>query len=657
MRDQDEKCAFREPDHRAKGPSAKPWFAGFCLLVLMMQGACSRRPPDSTSNQPAFEDVTEQAGIARVTPTYDAAIGDFDGDGRLDIYVGNHTNGAVLLRNLGDGRFVDVLPGSGIEPKGDQHGSGWGDYDNDGRLDLMVSLGAWRGQGEKQNRLYHNEGGGHFRDVALDAGVADPLGRSRSVAWLDYDNDGWLDLFIANFKSPNRLFHNRHDGTFEDVSDATGISSLSATRVTWADYDGDGYPDLLLSGTPKGLRLLHNEGGKVFSDVTEQAGLDRPGGPSQGMAFGDYDNDGNLDLYVSFGTDFNDVVHDHGDGHLKFAFFANSDPIGFDFVATDPRSGVKANLYENGSPVAPERVLCGPSERPASARFDCGAEQAASAGMPPGEMGFVLWRDPAADPGCTSCPTPAWHLRWRGAGDHHLSGTIDGATRPTPVGFKVLPAGGGILWHNMGSGRFSAAHLNGLAHHANGQGVTWADVNDDGWLDLYVVDSGSDGEGGHNLLFLNRQGVDFELVPASSGASPSSGDGRAVGAHFFDFDDDGRLDLFLTNGWGAPPFDLGPYHLLHNVSAPAHWLEVVLEGRKSNREGLGAWVEIEACGRKQRRYHNGAANYFSQSAVGPHFGLGDCGEVSTLRIKWPSGKHQELHDLHADQVLRVVEAD
>ena len=626
------------------------------VLLAIATICCNRRRHEPVAPV-RFVDVTEAAGIARTTPTYDAAVGDFDGDGRPDLYVGNHGTGAVLLRNTGDRRFADVLPGAGIDPLGDQHGAGWADYDNDGRLDLVVGVGAGRGLQVKQNRLYHNDGAGRFHDVGATSGVADPRGRSRAVAWLDIDNDGWLDLVLANFASPNRLFRNRHDGAFEDLSDSSGLSALAATRVAWGDYDGDGYADLLLSGTPRGMRLLHNEAGRRFTDVTELAGLAARGQPAQGMAFGDADNDGDLDLYVSFGGDFHDVVREDAAGRITFAFFAQEAPIGFDFETAGPDvSGIDAELYENGVPVAAQWVTCGASTPPASRTVHCAGADAASATMPGGDLGFALWRDLAGQHRCPSCPeTFRWHLRWRGAGDHHLSGIVTGGTGPSPVALKRPPKTGGALWRNEGNGSFTPWRLTTLQHTANGQAVQWADVNNDGWLDLYVVDSGEDGGNGTNRLFLNDQGRDFVAADAASGAAPSSGAGRGAGAHFFDLDGDGRLDLFVTNGWGAPPFDRGPYRLLRNVSAAGHWLALDLQGTRCNRQALGAWITLTACGGSQARYHNGGASYFSQAAALPHFGLGECTAVSTLRVRWPSGITQEWRDVPMDRVWRAVE--
>jgi hypothetical protein len=224
-----------------------------------------------------------------------------------------------------------------------------------------------------------------------------------------------------------------------------------------------------------------------------------------------------------------------------------------------------------------------------------------------------------------------------------------------PHRFHGPPATGGALWKGGAGGEFQRVSMPSLAHDGNGQAAEWADVDNDGRLDLYVVDSGLDGKGGVNRLFVQTTDHEFVAVPSTAGASPSSGDGRGVGAHFFDYDGDGRQDLFVTNGWGAPPFDRGPHRLLRNVSGKKHWLDVVLEGVVSNRQGLGAWIDIVACGGRQMRVHNGGSNFYSQSATPPHFGLGDCAGVDEIRVRWPSGATQSIGHVPADQVLHVRE--
>src|SRR6185295_3659956 len=173
-----------------------------------------------------------------------------------------------------------------------------------------------------------------------------------------------------------------------------------------ADYDGDGRPDLLFSGTPRGVRLLHNDDGRRFTDLTERAGLAKDQGSVQGMAFGDYDNDGDLDLAVSLGDDFHDVVRTSTDGAITFAFFAHGAPAGFDF---DGAADVALELLENGTPAAPDRVRCGATPSTAPGTVRCPADAAAADTMPPGDLGFVVWRDREARAACPTCaPTARW---------------------------------------------------------------------------------------------------------------------------------------------------------------------------------------------------------------------------------------------------------
>lgn len=592
-----------------------------------------------------FVDQTAEAGIDRRSPTYDAAVADFDGDGHFDVYVGNHEYAAALLRNDG-ARFEDRIEPSGIEPSGDQHGTTWTDIDNDGRLDLFVSLGAFRGQGQKENRLYRNLGQGRFERVPPPTGLEDPTGRSRATATFDFDGDGWLDILIANHDTPTRLFRNRGDGSFEDVSEAAGVLSYSSETVTWSDYDLDGFPDVLFTQGPNGARLLRNVNGERFEDVTESVGID-PWDTVGGAAFGDYDNDGVLDLYLSRGWGYVPGAWPDGRGNIRFALFGKDSPRGFDFFGG---SGIEVELFQKGAPVPEEQVVCGSETRPASHRFHC-AGDAAAAGEPPAiEPGYAIWRDP--DP---EGDTYRWHLRWYGTGDWNESGTIFGGRDPEVVGVPAETPRGGSLYQGNADGTFSRVQPTGLAPDVNGQGAAWIDLNADGWLDLYAVDAGADGAPSQSQLFLNDAGRGFVLAPEVSGATPRVVEGRPASVQYGDFDRDGRVDLFMTNGWGAPPFNRGPYRFLRNTSVPQHWLELELEGTTSNRPALGARIEIEACGLRQIRVHDGGRSDLSQSVVGPYFGLGDCDVVDRLVVRWPSGQTSERTAIAADQVLHVKE--
>lgn len=654
--------------HGGQG-SASPGrlLAGIALAMLSLvacsspEPAAPRQPPPVPSPaEPRFSDVSDTAGIARVSQAYDATVADFDGDGAVDVFVGGHGMPAALFRNDGHGRFDDVVAQSGIVTDGDKHGAGWGDYDGDGRPDLYVPVGANRGhENAKKNRLYRNLGDGRFADVATAAGVTDPAGRSRSVAWLDANLDGRLDLLVSNLLTPNRLYLNDGDGTFREVGQEYGVAEPAAVHVAWGDLNGDRAPDLIYAGTPKGLRVLINDGGKRFVDRTGAAGLENLGHSIKGMTLGDVDGDGDLDVYLGYGVDFTDSVLVGDDGRTRFAILPGPKPAGFDFE-TPARDDASPSfeVLENGYPLDAKQIWCGADVQPAGAGFVCAGKDAASPAVPQ-RAGLLVWREQASvERDSADEPVWRWHVRWNVPGDHQITGHARGLVNPQPADMTHHPEAGGALWLNDGHGRFTRAKNDGLDHAANCHLVQLADANGDGTLDLYVVDSGIEGRGGRNVLFLGRGDATFVRASTAAGAGPDSGGGRGSAAHFLDVDGDGRLDLFLTNGWGLPPFDLGPYRLLHNDTEPrSSWLAITLEGTRSNRSGLGAWIDVEACGRTQTRFQNGLANGYSQSLVPAHFGLGACNDPVTVRVRWPSGADQTLTDVTTSRVLHVREPD
>jgi hypothetical protein len=293
-----------------------------------------------------FTDVTGKAAVANERWGFGVAVGDYDNDGWPDLYVANFGKNR-LYHNNHDGTFTDVAEKAGVALGGWSAGPTWGDYDHDGLLDLFVPgyakfdpddppvpgrhgiqaaqcrfrglpvMCGPRGVSGEQDHLFHNNGDGTFTDVSLKAGVSDPNGYyGLASVFVDVDDDGWLDLAVANDSVPRYLYRNRHDGTFEDVSIMSGFGLTADGReqasmgIAAGDYNRDGKIDLYVTAFSDDYNTLYrNEGDGNFSDVTSQAGLEDPTVPflAWGTGFLDFDNDGLLDLFVSNGHVYPEV--------------------------------------------------------------------------------------------------------------------------------------------------------------------------------------------------------------------------------------------------------------------------------------------------------------------------------------------------------------
>jgi enediyne biosynthesis protein E4 len=283
-----------------------------------------------------FTDVTRAAGLAFEGYGLGCAAADYDNDGNVDIYItavgANH-----LFRNLGNGKFADVTAKAGVADPGFSTSAVWFDYDNDGKLDLFVAHyiewsiqrdqyctldgknksyctpQAYKGE---SSTLFRNKGNGTFENVTQRAGLHDPSSKSLGIALLDYDNDGWLDLFVSNDTEPNKLYHNNHNGTFTDEAVAVGVAYGDAGTVRAgmgtdaADYDNSGWQSLVIGNfTNEGMALYHNDGSGLFTDVAGASGISRMSVQSLtfGSFFFDYDLDGLPDILAVNGHVADDI--------------------------------------------------------------------------------------------------------------------------------------------------------------------------------------------------------------------------------------------------------------------------------------------------------------------------------------------------------------
>ncbi len=502
------------------------------------------------------------------------AFYDYDNDGWLDIFLVNGTRLegfpagqepiSRLFKNNRDGTFTDVTLKAGVAHSGWGQAVCVGDYDNDGYDDLFVTYFG-------KNVLYHNNSDGTFTDVSAKAGVAGSEKRwNTGCAFVDYDRDGRLDLFVANYiemdlatapvpesgpclykgvmvacgppglnGGKNLLYHNNGDGTFSDVSESSGILSANGTYglgVLTADLDNDGWPDIYVANDSTASALYQNKRNGKFVDIALESGcaLSPDGKPQAGMGIsaGDYDLDGNLDL-------------------------------------------VKTNF----------------------------------------------------------------------AGD-------------TPS-----------LYHNLGGASFEDATFTaglGLYTKYLGWGCGFFDFDNDGWPDILICNGHvypeveqlktEAGYAQRKLLYRNLRNGRFEDVSMQAG--PGISDPIAArGCAFGDFDNDGDLDMVVN------PVNDYPQLLRCDSQTGNNWIKVRTIGKKSNRSGIGARLKCvtrvpgEAKPHQQIDEVRSGGGYFSQSDLRVHFGLGKAEKVEVLEVRWPSGQVDTLKDVKPNQVVYVKEGE
>jgi hypothetical protein len=267
-----------------------------------------------------FTHITTGSIVNDLSYSYNSTWGDYDNDGFEDAFVtkGNYNGNQInkLFDNNGNGTFTQITTGIQVNDPGFGDGSSWVDYDNDGNLDLFVSNIQ-----NQANFLYHNNGNGTFTKITSGPVVTDIASSSASGAWGDYDNDGKMDLFVANFGGPNFLYHNDGNGVFTKITSGAIVTDVGDSHgASWGDYDNDGYLDLFVNRFfGEDDLLYHNNGNGTFTKITSGPIVNNAG-YGTGSSWGDYDNDGNLDLFVSNSSadagfnEYNFLYHNNGNG-------------------------------------------------------------------------------------------------------------------------------------------------------------------------------------------------------------------------------------------------------------------------------------------------------------------------------------------------------
>lgn len=495
------------------------------------------------------------------------------------------------------------------------------------------------------------------------------------IAVFDYDNDGWMDIFLVNGSTledlqtkkchPSKLYHNNHDGTFTDVTAKAGLTHCGwGFGAAVGDYDNDGWEDLYITYLD-GAVLYHNNGDGTFTDVTAKAGVGNAGRWGTSAAFGDYDNDGYLDLYVANYVDL-DLNHLPEFGQGPFCQYRGIP------VSCGPRGlkGGRDRLYHNNG----DGTFTDVTEK---LNID-----------PDSDYGLgVLWLDYDLD-GCPdlyvandSSPSLLYHGDCKGGfaemgvqagvaysadGREQAGMGIDSADYDNDGWPDIAKANfsddTNNLFHNDHTGEFTdlagPANFGAVSSPFLGFGIKFLDLDDDGWKDIFVanghvnpqVDNYSFGVtyAERSLLFRNLRNGKFEEIGRNAGMALAR-HYVARGAATADFFNDGREDLLVS------VLDGSPLLLRNETGKRGHWLRIRTIGTHSNRDGFGTRIQVKAGGLTQSAEVRANSSFESASDPRLHFGLGAATQVDSISIHWPSGKVDTFGPEIADQELVVQE--
>jgi hypothetical protein len=506
--------------------------------------------------------------------------------------------------------------------------------------------------------MYGNDGGLDFVNVAMEWGVTDSLARGRAASAMDLERDGDVDFFVGKAPrtlSPNSLFVNDGEQNFTDVAAAAGLADdFGSGGGLWGDYDNDGDADLLISGEEESTfetRLYRNDGELSFADVTAASlpATNQLGG----ACWGDYDNDGDLDLAAGYGdlALFDAVAWDADS--LVFFFNTRGSDNGLDGLAFLQTGDSATYALALDGVYQPEYIFIADSGmNPVSVPFTLPYETFGAPTFSPGDPpAFYVWNQSTL---------PVWELRTTAppVAGHSFAGRITtngDFTAVAVTGLEDYTHGprGTRLWRNDGGVFLDVTAAAGIKDSLNVHCMQWVDVDQDGWLDLYVLGKGDTQVHNEANVFYRNVGTSFFLDETQSYRLEGPLEGLGDGFAFEDYDADGDLDVMILSGSG-PRFiaDLERARLYRNDGTAGNWLRVDLEGVQSTRDGYGAWVTcVGAPAGRQVRYVAGNNWRGSQEMLEPRFGLGTATAADSLIVRWPSGKTDVFTDVPAGDFL------
>ena len=601
--------------------------------------------------QIAFEEVTTQAGIDLSGRSMGLGWGDYNGDGWPDLYTSHHSAIDVLYRNNRNGTFTNVFPGAITNPSTpDTHAAAFGDFDNDGDQDILQLSGAQKGTGTSPNEFYVMNNG-IATNEAKERGVEDLEGRGRTPLWLDWNNDGKLDLFLSNLERPDgaspSALYLQASGNFIRTTSPGLMPKDNSLFSQSSELLGDGRRMLIVQGDsyPQRIVVFGTDG-----SVDMRSQLHIPQTQSvRDVAIEDFNGDLLPDFFMLRLVPNTPEVTLADSRTLKAYFNLSGTERGVTFrcdctvtFTTGPGFEVRAtDIYIGAN-----------GHHPKSTTFSATEEDLTAEGIAPHTPGktlglFIGHND----------ETETWTVLASKSSRMALNVLMTSnaditQVNPVNVNSSALAQPSRLLLRTA-TGYVDAPNNPVIAQKRACESVVAGDFDNDMDVDLYLVCRSQTGNLPNVLLQNDGHGV-FTVVPQAGGAEGSTLGRGDVGA-CADYDHDGFLDIAIANGNGEPPFDNGPYQLFHNKGNGNHWLELHLRGVTSNRDGVGARVILTAGGVSQMREQNNRVHRLAQCSQVLHFGLAQNTTATKVVVYWPSGTVQTLNDVAADQVLTVTE--